>query len=231
MPRGMIEMDVTLDDGGRLARGTLAERAGREPIVVPDGGRAAGPEPEPGPSPLRGAGRALAGTPARRGRLAVSVVALAVVVAGPLLARASVSDARVAVRAQAAERAAAAEARAGVEADERATGGEQVAAAARAAEARALRNEQRRRLAALGLNEATIDAYLVEIDANADWVEFDRDRTSGRVDRQAAEIPQMQECVRVASRALNAAWNSATFGAGPPPAPSELCRALLDAGS
>lgn len=220
MTRGMAEMEVVAD---------------RDVEAVP----APGSDPAPGHPDhgsrrrrrLRSGGGRLVGTPARRGRLAVSLAAVAVAVAVPLLVRAGVSNARAEVRAQGAERSGASEARAAVEAREQVATVQGAAAAERAAQARATHNEQRHRLAALGLNEETIDAFLVEVTANAELVEFRRDRTAADVDRQAVEIPQMQECVRVAERALNAAWNSATFGDAPPPAPTELCRALLAAGS
>lgn len=201
-----------------------------EPLVVPDeGSREARPRP-----PRRTLGsdlRRLGGTPARRARLLLTAAVLALVVAVPLVARSGVSDARADVRAQGAERSAAADARTSVEAGEREATARATVAADEAAQARVSHNEQRRRLAGLGLNEETVDAYLVEINANAELVEYWRDSTSADVDRQAAEIPQMQDCVRVASRALNGAWNAATFGDAPPPSPSDLCRALLDAGT
>jgi hypothetical protein len=217
--RGMAEMELVAD------RDT---EEGASPVSDPPDG------PEQAPRrrrTLRSDLAGVVGTTARRGRLAVLVVVLAVVVAAPLLARSGVSDARDEVRAQGAERSGAAEARAAVEAQEEVATAQEATATERAAQARAARNEQRHRLAALGLNEETIDAFLVEVTANAELVEFRRDRTAADVDRQAVEIPQMQECVRVAERALNAAWNSATFGDAPPPAPTELCRALLAAGS
>lgn len=210
--------------------------------LVADRDTAAGSDPapdtpdHPDPPPrrrrtLRADLARVVATPARRGRLAVSLAVLAIAVAGPLLARSGVSEGRAEVRAQGAERSGAAEARAAVEAQEEMATAQEEAATERATQARAARNEQRHRLAALGLNEETIDAFLDQLTANTELVEYRRDRTAADVDRQATEIPQMQECVRVAERALNAAWNSATFGDAPPPAPSELCRALLAAGS
>lgn len=235
MTGGMAEMDARFDDGGRLARRALSEETRRALHLDRD-------PAAPGPSPdrpddhrprrtLRSDLRRLVGTSARRGRLAVLVTLLTVAVAGPLLARASVSDARAEVRAQGAERAGAADARAATETREAEATAEEAVAVDLAAQALAAHDEQRQRLAALGLNEATIDAFLLEVTANAELVEFRRDRTTGDVNRRAGEIPQMQECVRVASRALNAAWNSATFGDAPPPAPSDLCMALLAAGT
>ncbi len=235
--RGMAEVDVVLEGCEReLLVLDPDEEAGTDvaPGLDPDQAREPGPEPGPArprrtlASDLRG----LVGTPARRGRLAVALAVLGVVVAGPLLARAGVSEARVEVRVQSAQRAAAAEARAEVEAAEEVAIAEEAAAAERAAQARAAHNEQRRLLAGLGLNEQTIDAFLLEVGANAELVEYRRDATSATVDRQAAEIPQMQECVSGALPAINAAWNAATFGQHVPvPAPSELCRALLAAGT
>ena len=156
---------------------------------------------------------------------------LAVAVAGPVLARSSVADARAEGSAQGSERAGAADMRATVEVEEAVATREEATAVDLAAQARAAHNDQRHRLAALGLNEQTIDDYLVRVSANAELVEYQRDRLTATVDRQAAEIPQMQTCVRVAQQALNAAWNSATFGDAPPPAPAEMCRALLAAGT
>jgi len=204
-----------------------------EPVARPADDLAAPPAPGPGrpPRTLGSDLRRLGGDPARRARLLVTVAVLALAVAAPLVARSGTAAARSAARDQGAERAAAAAARAQVTSDERTATAAAEVAAEQAAAARAARNEQRRQLAALGLNEQTIDAFLVEVNANAELVEYRREVTSRDVNRQAAEIPQMQECVWVAGRALNGAWNAATFGEVPPPEPSELCRALLAAGT
>jgi len=228
---GMAEMDATVDEGGRLHRRALSGvDAG------PDGAEATGdgPDDRPGRRPRRTLWSDLRrgfATPAHRGRAFVILVVLAAAVAGPLLARATLPDARVEAAALTSERAGAADIRATVAGEEAVAVGAEATATDLAARARTAHNAQRQRLAGIGLNERTIDAFLVEVNANAELVEFQRDRTTQEVDRQAAEIPQMQECVRVANRALNAAWNSATFGDAPPPAPSELCRALLAAGT
>ncbi len=229
MGQGMADVDVAVGGEGRLARRALSDATLRELGLDPadDAAETATDPADPEP-PAR---RRRSGSPARRGRLAVGLLVLAVAVAGPLLARAGVSEARTEVRAQAAERSGAAEELASVEAAERAAEAEEAAALDLAAQARAAHDEQRERLAALDLTEETIDAFLDEVTANAELVEFWRDRTVGDVDRQAHEIPEMQECIRVATQALNRQWNSATFGDSPPPAPSELCRALLAAGT
>lgn len=220
--RGMADVDVRPDE---------VRPAADDLVVAPDGPPSSRRTPRRPRRTLRSDLGRLVGTPARRARLLITLLVLAAAVTGPLLARASVTDARAEVRAQGAERSGAAEARAATEADVVAAEGARDDAEARAVWAREGHNEQRRRLAALGLNEQTVDAFLVEVNANAELVEYRRDSTTADVDRQAVEIPDMQECVRVASRALNGAWNSATFGDAPPPAPSDLCRALLAAGT
>jgi hypothetical protein len=230
----MAEMDVTLDGGGRLDRRARSETTPRVPAAVPDlGATAAEPDP-PGNPPrrtLRSDLRRWFGTRAHRGRAVVVLAVLAVAVAGPLVARAGVAEARTEAAAQGSERAGAADMRATVEAEEAVATLDEATAADLAAQARAAHNDQRHRLAALGLNEQTIDDYLARVSGNAELVEYRRDTLTATVDRQAAEIPQMQTCVRVAQQALNAAWNSATFGDAPPPAPAEICRALLAAGT
>ncbi|HEX7135074.1 MAG TPA: hypothetical protein VF228_21050 [Iamia sp.] len=215
-------MDVTLEK----ERPVEDERAGE-----PDEGRAPSEGPRRPRRTLWSDLRRALGTPARRGRVALYALVLAAVVAGPLLARAGVSEARVEVRAQGAERSGAADARAGVEAAEDEAAAEESAAADLAAQARAAHNEQRHRLAFLGLNEQTIDDFLVAVDANAALVEFRRDRVTADVDRQAAEIPQMQECRRVAAQTINRAFNLIFDPNAPVPAPSDLCQALLAAGT
>lgn len=234
---GMADMDATVDEGGRLSRRALSDET-RTTLGVdaaPDAVEATGDGPDqPGRRPRRtlwsDLRRGLA-TPAHRGRAFVILALLAAAVAGPLLARAAVPDARAEAAAQSSERAGAADIRATVAGEEAAAVGAEATATDLAARARTAHNAQRQRLAGIGLNEQTIDAFLLEVNANAAFAEYRRDRTTAEVDRQAAEIPQMQECVRVATRALNAAWNSATFGDVPPPAPAEICRALLAAGT
>lgn len=165
-------------------------------------------------------------SPAARGKAFIAVVLLVAAGAGPVLARGAVDDARtdeVAVRAAAGDAsdlrvdAAAAEGRA-IEAARRAE--------ADAAVAREARNAQRRRLAALGLSEPTIDAYLATQLSNTELVEYRRDSTTADVDRQAREIPTMEECLERAKQSVNQAFNT-QFGNAPPPGPSDECRRIL----
>lgn len=237
---GMAEVDATVHDGRRLGRGAASDDAPVDPAAGPADDRPMADATDPGTGPGRRRRRRrrtlwsdlrrLVGTPARRARLLVWLAVLAVAVTAPLLARSGASEARAELRAQGAERVGAAEERAAVEAAEQVAGEELAVGVELADQARAAHNEQRRRLAGIGLNEQTIEPHLVAVDANAALVEYRRDSTTEEVDRQAAEIPQMQACVQVAQQALNAAWNSATFGDTPPPAPAETCRALLAAG-
>jgi hypothetical protein len=185
--------------------------------------------PRPPRRTMRSDLRRLVGSPARRARLLLAVTGLVVVVAGPVVARSGVSEARVEVRAQAVERSGAADLLEATEGDEADATEAEAEAERLAAEARAARNEQRHRLAALGLNEQTIDAFLDRVTGNAEQVEFERDREVGVVDRQAAEIPTMEECVRVASQTLNSAFNRIIDPNTPVPGPSEVCTALLAA--
>lgn len=213
------------DASGRLERRSLALDAPDRPTSGGGDG-----EPRPPRRTLRSDLRRLVGTPARRARLLLALVGLVAVIAGPLLARSGAAEARVEVRAQAAERSGSAELLEATEADEADATEAQAEAQGLAAEARAARNEQRQRLAALGLNEQTIDVFLERVTGNAELVEFQRDREVGVVDRQANEIPQMEECVRVASQTLNSAFNRIIDPNLPVPGPSDLCVALLDAG-
>jgi hypothetical protein len=167
------------------------------------------------------------GTPARRGRLLVVAGLLALAVAAPLVARGGLSDARDASAAMGAERAAAAGLADEVATAESVSTGRADRAATRAAAARDARNEQRRRLAALGLNEATIDAFLAQILADTESVEQDRDRVTADVDRQAAEIPTMEDCLVTARQAINRAFNTIFDPNLVVPGPAEVCRAIL----
>lgn len=164
--------------------------------------------------------------PATRGKVFVGLVLVAAAVAAPLVTRSSLDDARaeeVAVRAAAAEVS-------DLRVDVAAAEGRAVEAAARAAEraalAREARNAQRHRLAALGLNEATIDAYLAAQASNTELVEFRRDNTTADVDRQAGEIDTMEPCLETAKQSVNRAFNT-QFGNAPPPGPGDECRRIL----
>lgn len=164
--------------------------------------------------------------PATRGQVAVGLVLVAAAVALPLAARDSLRAERTEAAATDDRRADAAELRDVAEADQ-VTAVRQVHTAAReAAEALAARNAQRERLAALGLSEETIDAFLEQQQANTELVEYRRDRTTRDVDRQAQEIPQMEQCLERAKQSVNQAFNT-QFGNPDPPGPNELCRALL----
>lgn len=216
------------DDGGRLMRqGTVLEAPSRPA----PGGADPGGEPRPPRRTLRSDLRRLIGTPARRARLLLAVVGLAVVIAGPVVARSAASTARAEARTRGTERIAAADLLAATEADEVDAIAAEAEARDLAAQARAARNDQRHRLAALGLNEQTIDAFLERVTGNAELTEFWRDREVRDVDRRAGEIPQMEECVRIASQTLNSAFNRIIDPNLPVPGPSEVCIALLAAGT
>ncbi|QYG91448.1 hypothetical protein HC251_02685 [Iamia sp. SCSIO 61187] len=171
--------------------------------------------------------RGVVGTPARRGRLLVGVGLLALAVAAPLVARSGLSDARAASAAMGAERAGAAGFADEVASAESVSAGRAERAAARAAAALDARNEQRHRLAALGLNEATIDAFLAMILADTEAVEQERDRVTADVDRQAGEIPTMEDCLVTARQAINRAFNTIFDPNLVVPGPAEVCRAIL----
>lgn len=219
------------DDGGRLMRQGAVLDA---PVRSAPGGSDPGGEPRAPRTPrrtLRSDLRRLLGTPARRARLLLAVIGLVVVIAGPVVARSGVSAARSEARTQATERTGAADLLAATEADEADATAAEDEAQDLAAQARVARNEQRQRLAALGLNEQTIDAFLERVSGNAALVEFRRDREVRDVDRRAGEIPQMEECVRIASQTLNSAFNRIIDPNLPVPGPSEVCTALLAAGT
>lgn len=212
---GTATRDATSDAGRYLARG------GEEPT-----GRAAAR-----PTRRRRARwsdrRGVLGTPARRGRLLVVAGLLALAVAAPLVTRSGLSDARDAAAAMGAERAGAAGLEDEVATAETVSTGRAERAAARAAAARDARNEQRHRLAELGLNEATIDAFLAAVLADTERVEGDRDRVTADVDRQAVEIPTMEDCLVTARQAINRAFNTIFDPSLVVPGPAEVCRAIL----
>ncbi len=192
-----------------------------------DDGAEPGPPGPDRPSPPARLARAVRrSTPAARAWAAIGLVLVAAAVAVPIVTRSDLATARTEAAATRDRRADAADARAAADAA-RATAVREVGAAGRrAALAQEARNEQRARLAALGLSERTIDAVLEARLANTELVEYRRDRTTADVDRQAQEIPQMEECLERASQTVNEAFTS-QFGGGAPPGPSELCQALL----
>jgi hypothetical protein len=188
-------------------------------------------EPRPPRRTLRSDLRRLLGSPAQRARLLLAVVGLVVVIGGPVVARSGVSEARIEARTQSSEKTAAADLLAETASAEAVATAAEADAQDLATQARAARNEQRHRLAALGLNEQTIDAFLERVTGNAELVEYRRDREVGDVDRRAGEIPQMEDCVRVAAQTLNSAFNRIIDPNTPVPGPSEVCAALLAAGT
>ncbi|HEV7721830.1 MAG TPA: hypothetical protein VGO60_11120, partial [Iamia sp.] len=117
-------MDATLDEGGRLSRRVLSDEtratlgvdAGADAAEATGGGRD-GPERRPRRTLWSDLRRGF-GTPAHRGRAFVILVVLAAAVAGPLLARAAVPDARAEASALSSERAGAADIRATVAGEE-----------------------------------------------------------------------------------------------------------------
>lgn len=185
---------------------------------------AAPARPEEGPA---GRSRETHRRRVRAARVLVAVVALAAAAAGVVVTRGGLADARDEGAFVAAEAGGAASAREGIEDTEDRTLVRQAEAEALAAEAEAAREAQRVRLRDLGLTEFTVDAFIDRVAGNTELVEWQRDTTTAEVDRQAQQIPQLEQCMVAARQAINSAFNRSIDPNVVVPTPTDLCLALL----
>lgn len=151
-----------------------------------------------------------------------------VVVVGALLAlRADRDDARRVADADAAALDRAVDARSRADDEEAEATRRRARADADAADAAEARRVQRERLLALGLTEESVDAFVARVESNTELVEWRRDRVGDEVTFQAAQIPQIEQCLVAARHAINIAFGTVIDPDTQVPAPTELCLTLM----
>lgn len=196
------------------------------PPGTPGGVRArpSGSSRSPGDTPGRPAS-ATRWVRARRTLLVVGVAAVALVTI--VSARGERDDARRAAASDAVALDRATAARDRADRDEAEAVAAREEARADAAAAADARRAQRARLADLGLTEESVDAFVEEVEATTELVEWRRDGVSDEITLQSERIPQMDQCLVAARHAINIAFGTVIDPDTEVPAPTELCLTLM----